>query len=383
MKTAAPNTKPLKIGLFIASDPSTTGGIQEYVYRLMLEFEKQNHIVTVYGPRPENKLLYPFTRYVPVSKTYHVNLKNGFQPTINGPIFPLINFNEDILHIHEPYVPFITGRAPFISSALVKIASFHTGWEVSENPDPWIKFITASLPIIKPLYSSYYDGVTYCSQFVKQNWDILFNNKIPSKIIHYGADKSQFYKKSDHRLNILFLARLVPRKGVLDFIQAISLIPKHILKNTAISIVGDGPEKNEAIDLVRKYKLQTIVTFYGEIAGEKRLNYIRRANIFVAPYRNEGFGLTILEAIQSGCTIVGYMNEVFKESLLRYPEPDLLSPKGNIPILAKNLTRVLKDTKLRSRIQLWGKQHLKSFSWKKTATETLNFYRQLLSKKAV
>ena len=94
MKTAAPNTKPLKIGLFIASDPSTTGGIQEYVYRLMLEFEKQNHIVTVYGPRPENKLLYPFTRYVPVSKTYHVNLKNGFQPTINGPIFPLINFNE-------------------------------------------------------------------------------------------------------------------------------------------------------------------------------------------------------------------------------------------------------------------------------------------------
>ena len=113
------------------------------------------------------------------------------------------------------------------------------------------------------------------------------------------------------------------------------------------------------------------------------MNYIRRANIFVAPYRNEGFGLTILEAIQSGCTIVGYMNEVFKESLLRYPEPDLLSPKGNIPILAKNLTRVLKDTKLRSRIQLWGKQHLKSFSWKKTATETLNFYRQLLSKKAV
>ena len=50
--------KPLKIGLFIASDPSSTGGIQEYVYRLMKEFEKQNHVVTVYGPRTKNKLLY-------------------------------------------------------------------------------------------------------------------------------------------------------------------------------------------------------------------------------------------------------------------------------------------------------------------------------------
>ena len=88
-KKSLSNKQSLKIGLFIASDPSTTGGIQEYVYRLMQKFEKLNHIVTVYGPQLKNKLLYPFTRYVPVSKTYHVNLKNGFQPTINGPIFPL------------------------------------------------------------------------------------------------------------------------------------------------------------------------------------------------------------------------------------------------------------------------------------------------------
>lgn len=381
MKTAAPNTKPLKIGLFIASDPSTTGGIQEYVYRLMLEFEKQNHIVTVYGPRPENKLLYPFTRYVPVSKTYHVNLKNGFQPTINGPIFPLINFNEDILHIHEPYIPFITGRAPFISSALVKIASFHTGWEAVANPDPWIKFVSFSLPLLKPFYSSYYDGVTYCSHFVERCWNILFNQKIPSKIINYGANKPYLCKKSVDKLNILFLARLVPRKGVLDFVRAISLIPKSKLKNISISIVGDGPEKDKAINLVKQHKLQTLVTFFGEIAGKKRLKYIQLANIFVAPYRNEGFGLTILEAVQSGCTIVGYINEAFKESLLGYPEPDLLSNKRNVSLLAKNLIRALTDAELRTRIQLWDKQHLKSFSWEKTAAETLELYMQLLQKR--
>lgn len=380
-KKASPDKQSLKIGLFIASDPSTTGGIQEYVYRLMLEFEKRNHTVTIYGPQLKNKLLYPFTKYVPVSKTYHVNLNNGFQPTINGPIFPLKDINEDILHIHEPYVPFITGKVPFTTSATVKIASFHTGWETSKNPDPWIQFVSVSLPIIKPLYSSYYDGVTYSSRFAKRNWGILFNKKIPSKIIHYGADKPYLYKKSAHKLNILFLARLVPRKGVLDFIRAISLIPKQILKNTTVSIVGDGPEKNIAISLVGKYKLQTNVTFFGEIAGKERLKYFQRANIFIAPYRNEGFGLTILEAIQSGCTIVGYMNEVFKESLNGYPEPDLLSCKKDIPVLAENLIRVLTNTELRGRIQQWDQLHLKSFSWKKTATETLNFYRQLLSMK--
>src|SRR3990167_3925009 len=150
--------KPLKIGLFLASDPSKSGGIQEYIYRLMMEFEKQNHIVTIYGPQTEKKLLYPFTRYIPVSKTYHVNLNNGFQPTINGPIYPLQNINADILHIHEPYIPFITGRIPFTTSAKVKIASFHTGWEAISDPDPWIKFVTTTLPLLMPLYSSYYDG---------------------------------------------------------------------------------------------------------------------------------------------------------------------------------------------------------------------------------
>lgn len=378
-KKVFPDKRSLKIGLFIASDPSTTGGIQEYVYRLMLEFEKLNHIVTVYGPQLKNKLLYPFTRYVPVSKTYHINLKNGFQPTINGPIFPLENIDEDVLHIHEPYIPFITGRIPFTTSATIKVASFHTGWEVSENPDPWIKFVTASLPVIKPLYSSYYDGVMYSSRFVKQNWDILFNQNIPSKIIYYGSDKTFLCKKSAHKLNILFLARLVPRKGILDFIRAVSLIPKQILKDTTVSIVGDGPEKDKAVNLVRKYKLQTYVTFFGEISGKKRLNYFHRANIFVAPYRNEGFCLTILEAIQSGCTIVGYMNEVFKETLKGYPEPKLLSPKGNIPVLAENLTQALTNARLRKIVQQWDKLHLKNFSWEKTATETLNFYKQLLS----
>ena len=275
--------KPLKIGLFLASDPSTTGGIQEYVYRLMKEFEKRNHFVTVYGPRLKKKLLYPYTRYIPVSQTYHVNLKNGFQPTINGPIYPLQNIDVDILHNHEPYIPFITGKIPFTTSAPVKIASFHTGWETAIHPDPWIKFVTISLPIIKPLYSSYYDGVTYCSHFVKRSWDILFNQEIPSRIINYGADRHSTCKKSADKLNLLFLARLVPRKGVLDFIQAISLIPRSKLNNVTISIVGDGPEKHEAGSLIKKYKLQTIVTFFGEIAGKKRLKIFSTRQHFCCP----------------------------------------------------------------------------------------------------
>jgi len=72
------------------------------------------------------------------------------------------------------------------------------------------------------------------------------------------------------------------------------------------------------------------------------------------------------------------MNEVFNESLEGYPEPDLLSSKGNISLLAKNLTRVLTDAKLRERIQFWDNQHIKTFSWEKTAAETFEFYKQFL-----
>jgi hypothetical protein len=60
------------------------------------------------------------------------------------------------------------------------------------------------------------------------------------------------------------------------------------------------------------------------------------------------------------------MNEVFKESISGYPEPDLLSAKGNISLLAKNLIRALTNAQLRIKIQSWEKRHLKSFSWEKS-----------------
>lgn len=318
----------LKIGLFLASDPSKAGGIQAYVFNTAKEIEAAGHHVTVFGPKITRPLIYQFTNYIQVSHTIYINTPSGFQPRVNFPLIPQQKINMDVFHIHEPYVPFITGRLPFTAQAKIKIAGFHTGWNSSGS---WVKFVAHSLPYLRFFYRNYYDGVTYASTFIKKNWEVLFDSSITQKIINNGVKTPHTsLLKHKHKLRVLYLARLVPRKGVMDFLNALLLIETSLLTNVEINIIGEGQEKYSALAFAKKYHQLTHINFLGELIGDKKEKYLHDSSIFVAPYRDEGFGLTILEALASGCAVVGYMNEAISEILVNYPAPELFGPQNDI-----------------------------------------------------
>ena len=123
--------KKLKIAMFFSSDPSQAGGVQEHVFNLSKHLRILGHKVDIYGPE---KNILPYINYHPISKSITVPIPNGNWAnftikTINEDLVTLLKRkNYDLIHIQEPYIPFINWEV-MNESTIPKVATFHTGWD--------------------------------------------------------------------------------------------------------------------------------------------------------------------------------------------------------------------------------------------------------------
>lgn len=100
--------------------------------------------------------------------------------------------------------------------------------------------------------------------------------------------------------NILFLARLNPRKKVLDFIEMAKILTnKGFFLN--YRIVGpDGGDLKEATQKVYEYGLEKMVEFVGPVSKLEAYEEYAKSSIYVLPSIDEPFPMSVLEALNIG-----------------------------------------------------------------------------------
>ena len=86
------------------------------------------------------------------------------------------------------------------------------------------------------------------------------------------------------------------RKGQWMIIEAMHKLPRHILGNMHLYLIGDGPEKIVLENRVADYGLQNNVTFEGSVPNTEVYKYLAKANIFVLMSAIEGLPIALLEA---------------------------------------------------------------------------------------
>jgi len=366
--------------MFFSSDPSQTGGVQEHIYNLSKILDRFGHKVDIYGPE---KNIFQYQNYYSISKSIKVPVPNGNWSNItiekdnNGQLINKINQkNYDIIHIHEPYIPFV-GWGIMKKTQSKKVATFHSAWEKHSI----ISFINPFITLFQDTFSTNFSGAIFVSKIVKKRWQELCGKEVKQKIIHNGVDK-MFYpikKQITNNLKILFLGRLVEKKGPKYLLKAFYKIIKKFLKLKLI-IVGKGEYKKSLENYVKDRNLESNVAFEGEIIGQKRVKYYQQADIFCAPYSDEAFGITVLEAMVTGTPIVGFNNSAFQEILKDYPYPELLVKSRDVDKLALALEKIIEDKNMRKEISSWLLKESKKYSWEKIAKETEEFYYQILNK---
>ncbi|HUQ85174.1 MAG TPA: glycosyltransferase family 1 protein [Candidatus Limnocylindrales bacterium] len=113
----------------------------------------------------------------------------------------------------------------------------------------------------------------------------------------------------------------------------------------------------------------------GFIPTDDLVSIYNSASIFVMPSLYEGFGLPILEAMQSGCPVIttkeGSLEEVAGNAAY-YVDAK------NTDSISDGISEVFENSKLQNELSAKGIEQAKKFSWKKTATETIRAYDKAL-----
>ena len=141
-------------------------------------------------------------------------------------------------------------------------------------------------------------------------------------------------------------------KGCADGFKALAMV-KEKFPALHVNLFG-VPEKPK--DLPRWY------TYFRMPDKETHNRIYNEAAIFLGTSHNEGWGLTIGEAMICGCAIVCTDNRGYKE-MVSNESTALISPIKAPEALAENIIRLMEDDSLRMALAARGNEHIKKFNW--------------------
>ncbi|PJJ08212.1 N-acetyl-alpha-D-glucosaminyl L-malate synthase BshA [Flavobacterium sp. 1] len=193
------------------------------------------------------------------------------------------------------------------------------------------------------------DYVTSVSQSLKDDTLKLFNIKNEIQVIpNFIELEKNLYDPTvpcqrsvmanENERIITHISNFRKVKRIPDIIKIFYKIQKEI--PAKLMMVGDGPEKEKAEKMCRKYGIQDKVIFFGNSNEIDRILCL--TDLFLLPSETESFGLAALEAMACGVPVIssnsGGLPEVNSDGVSGY-----LSDVGDINEMAKNALKILKD----------------------------------------
>lgn len=173
-------------------------------------------------------------------------------------------------------------------------------------------------------------------------------------LCYNGVDTSVFHPLRSKRPKSLADAGLVvgvaaglrPEKGLDLLIRAFAAIApaEHRLK---LLVLGDGPLRDDLERLSVDLGVGEHVVFQPGAPDVEA--WLRATDIFVLPSHSESFSNALLEAMATGCCVIGSRVGGTPE-LITDGETGLLFEPGNVDDLASQLRRAIEDDHLRARL---------------------------------
>lgn len=165
---------------------------------------------------------------------------------------------------------------------------------------------------------------------------------------------------------VLFVGTLQPRKNVERLIEAFSKLDN---KDIDLVLVGKKGWQYEGIlQAPEKYGVSSRVHFLHDVSNENLPLFYENAVCFVLPSLYEGFGLPVLEAMKYGCPVatsdVSSLPEAGGDAALYFDPEDVDS-------ITSAISKLIDDKSLREKLVKKGYEHIKKFSWEKSAEQVL------------
>jgi glycosyltransferase involved in cell wall biosynthesis len=285
------------------------------------------------------------------------NIKKPFVQTIHGVLA-------------DEYVQSLKGGSPTFRAKLANLVM----WRLSRLEGESAKNATLIVTVSK-----------YSSEKIVQFYDV---DKTKIRIVPNGVDLQRFKPAQalesikrqigiDSKLCVLFVGRLIPRKGLPFLIEAAKHIVKEF-KETIFVIVGDGPLKNHLMAYLEEINLSGNFAFLGDVNENVLPALYNCADVFALPSIQEGQGIALLEAQATAKPVVAFDVGGVSEAMVDKETGLLVKP--NSRELADAILKLLSSWSLREKMGVKGREFVsKRFSWDICAQRMLQVYREALS----
>lgn len=204
-----------------------------------------------------------------------------------------------------------------------------------------------------------------------------FVNESKITTIPYGVDLDRFQVTDDPRgTDFLTVGHLIPRKGHTHLFEAFERVHAEI-PDVGLDVVGEGPYGDRLRQEVRERGLSEVVQFHGRVDRERLLGFYHRALAFVHPSLSEGYSHVRLEAMATGCPVIGTDVTAARE-MCRDGVEGFVVPRGDSTALASAMHRVATDRELAANLGQNARERIESkFSWNKVGSQWRSLYRAL------
>lgn len=271
----------------------------------------------------------------------------------------------DVLHVHyaipHAYAAYMAKKMLLDNGIHIPIVTTLHGTDIT---------LVGSHPFYRPAVTfsiNHSDRVTAVSESLKQDTLRLFDINKKIEVIPNFIDIDRIKAKgkpcersllaNKEEKIVTHISNFRPLKRILDVIAVFEgILPK---VKSKLMMVGEGPEKNKAMEYVKNKSLQEHVLFLGNSNEIDKI--LCFSDLFLLPSEKESFGLSALEAMAHGVPVIssnaGGIPEVNQHGVTGY-----LSNIGDTADMTQNALRLLENEKQHNLFKIQAQEQAQRFN---------------------
>jgi phosphatidylinositol alpha-mannosyltransferase len=370
----------VRIGIVSQSYYPRYGGVTEHVHHTALELRRRGHEVTIITShfRRDNGIPEPGVErighnlLIPFNGAF-VDLAVGLR--LRSQLRGLLRRHDfDLVHTHAPLVPTL----PLIAvetAECPQVGTFHT----TSGPSRLLQLTRERLE----WRMQRLDARIAVSETARDFVAGYFPGKY--HIIPNGVDVERFHPdvepferwRDPGRVNLLFVGRLDPRKGVQVLLDAMPEVIERTRGRARLLVIGDSYLRSRFEASVTP-SARPHVHFQGHVPCDELPRWYATGDIFVSPASgHESFGIVLVEAMATARAVVASDIPGYRSVI----QPDVdgaMVPPGDVGALARTLAELVEDPGRRARLAQRGRARALEFAWPRVTDQIEAVYRQVL-----
>ena len=373
----------MKIGIVSQSYYPRFGGVTEHVHHTALELRKRGHevlIITSHFRRGESangngvarighNLLIPFNGAF-------VDLAVGLRLEQQMRVL-LRTWDFDVLHTHAPLVPTLPLMAVKAASC-AQVGTFHTTGGRSRLLELMKGYLTPLIDKLDARIAVSNTARDYAAAYFPGRYQVIPNG-VDVERFHPSVQPFEAWREPG-RINLLFVGRLDPRKGVQLLLDAMPEVVERTAGRARLLVVGDSYLRSKFESSVAP-RIREHVRFLGHVPSADLARWYATGDIFVSPASgNESFGIVLLEAMACGRPVVASDIPGYRSVVV----PDvngLMFPPGDRAALARTLAGLVDDPERRQALAIRGRARALEFAWPRVTDRIEAVYREVLARR--